>query len=157
MENNDGTDLVTAFKKMLAENKSLQARQEESAAIIASRDNKIAMLQTMLSEADEYRSSTDNRLEQLDELQFYINDLKQQVAGTVYMAVGRQQQPGVNSAGVEQQLDELRKDYAALQSQLAGMQVQLQEVNSRNLQLQQQGSRVAELESLLANTGPDRH
>ena len=147
MENSDDTDLVTAFKKILAENKSLQARQEESAAIIASRDNKIAMLQTMLSEADEYRSSTDNRLEQLDELQFYINDLKQQVAGTVYMAVGRQQQTGVNSAGVDQQLEELRKDYAALQSQLAGMQVQLQ----------QQGSRVAELESLLANTGPDRH
>lgn len=155
MDNKDDIDLVTAFKKMLAENKSLQARLEEYAATISSRDNEIAMLQTMLAEADEYRSGTDNQLKELEGLQFYVNDLKQQVAGSVYMATGRQQQAG-SGVSMEQQLEGLRKDYADLQSQLTGLQTQLLDVSSRNLQLQQKCSRVAELESLLANTEQER-
>ena len=154
MNNTDDINLLTAFKKLFAENKSLEIRLEEYAKIINSRDKEIAMLQTMLSEANEYRSSTDSRLKELKELQGYINNLKQQVAGSVYMATGRQQQAGA-SVSVERQLDDLKQDHADLQSQLTNLQMQLLDVNNRNLLLQQQNSRVAELESLLANAGQE--
>ena len=152
MNNTGDIDLLTALKKLLAENKSQEARLEEYAKIINSRDNEIEMLQTMLSEANEYRSGLDNQLMELKELHRYINELQQQVAGSVYMATGRQQQAGnAVTVSVERQFESLKIDHAYLQSQLTGLQTQLLDMNNRNLQLQQQTSLIAELESLLAN------
>lgn len=154
MDNTSNIDLLTAFKKLLAENKSQEARLEDYAKIINSRDNEIEMLQTMLSEANEYRSSMDSQLKELKELQRYINDLQQQAARSAYMVTGRQQQVGDN-VSVDRQLD-LKPAYAYLQSQLTDLQTQLLDMNNRNLRLQQQTSRIAELESLLANAGQER-
>lgn len=150
MENTDDSQLQSNYKKLLAENTSLQAMLEGYTGVIRSRDNEIAILQTMVTEAHKDKSDADNQLKELKGLQGYINDLKQQVTGSVYLVTGKQQQvvPGI---GAEQHLEELKKDYAVLQSELSALQNQLQQVNTRNLQLQLMSSRVAELESLLEN------
>ena len=104
----------------------------------------------MLAEANEYRSGTDNQVTELKDLQHFLNELQQQVAGNSFTI--NDGQPKVSSgAGTEQQHEMLKREYAFLQSQVKDLQQQLQELNSRNLLLQQQSSRIAELESLLAN------
>ena len=150
MENTDDSQLQSNYKKLLAENTSLQAMLEGYTGVIRSRDNEIAILQTMVTEAHKDKSDADNQLKELKGLQGYINDLKQQVTGSLYLVTGKQQQvvPGISA---EQHLEELKKDYAVLQSELSALQNQLQQVNTRNLQLQLMSSRVAELESLLEN------
>ncbi|MEO5891349.1 MAG: hypothetical protein ABIQ31_13940 [Ferruginibacter sp.] len=150
MEDSGNIDLAMAFRKLMSENKSQEARLDEYARIISSRDNEIGMLQTMLSEANEQRSSVDNQLNELKDLRRYLNDLQQQVAGSVYRTTGRQQHVP-NDTNAEDRLQNLNKEYTYLQSQLADLQTQLTEVNNRNLLLQQQNSRIAELESLLEN------
>ena len=155
MANNDDLDLTSAFKKLGAENKSLQARLEDYAIIINSRDREIDMLQKMLTEANEYRSSVDNELRELKELQQYLGNLQLQATIADYVVPGRQQQAG-EKVSAERQLENLRIAYTDLQSQLTVLQKQLQEMNSRNLQLQLQTSRIAELESRLANAEEER-
>lgn len=150
MDSTDNADLLAAFKKLLAENKSYESRLEDYARIIYSRDNEIQMLQSMLSEANEYRSTMDEQLKELKELKRNMIDLQRQAAGSTYMATGKQQRPNEN-VSAEAQLDNLKQDYAYLQSQLSDLQSQLLDVNSRNMVLTLQTSRVAELESLLAN------
>jgi chromosome segregation ATPase len=150
MDNTHNNDLLTAFKNLLADNNSQAARLEECAKIIESRDKEIDMLQTMLSEADEYRSSLDIQLKELKDLQRYIDDLQQQAAGSAHLATGGKKQVGV-AVSLELQLQNLRMEYTYLQSQLTDLQTQAQELNKRNLLLQQQTSRIAELESLLEN------
>lgn len=150
MDNTGNIELLTVFKKLSSENKSLQTRLEEYAKVLDSRDIEIDMLQTMLSEANEYRSSMDNQIRELKLLQRYINDLHQQAEGPNYM-VGREQRLS-SSITSEQHLENLKPAYAHLQSQLTDLQTQLLDMSNRNLLLQQQTSRIAELESLLANS-----
>lgn len=154
MDSTDNIDLMAAFKKLLAENKSQQDRIDEYADIIKSRDNEIAMLQTMLSEANEYRSSMDSKAVELKDLQQYINDLQQQVMQSGYLVSGRRQQLN-NAASATEQLVNIKPAHAYLQTQLADLQTQLLEMKNRNLLLQQQTNRISELESLLANSGQE--
>lgn len=150
MDNSGNSDLLTAFKKLVAENKSQQSRLEEYTAIIRSRDNEIEMLQSMLSEANEQRSSTDNQLTELKELQRFLSNLQQQVSGNTFYPASNQQQTS-NPVSAEQQLEALQQAHAQLKAQLSDLQTQLLDMNNRNLLLQQQASRIAELESLVAN------
>lgn len=150
MNNTGNSDLLTAFKKLLAENKSQEARLEDYAKIINSRNNEIDMLQTMISDANEYRSTMDNQVKELKDLQGYISNLQQLVEGASNMTTGGQHQSGSNgSAG--RQLENFKLNSAYSQSQITDLQTQLLDMNKRNLLLQQQNSRIAELESLLAN------
>jgi len=150
MDSADNTDLLESFKKLIAENRSYESRLEDYAKIIYSRDNEIQMLQSMLSEANEYRSNLDEQVKELQELKKNMIDLQRQAASSTYMVTGKQHRPG-SSISLEAQFENLKEDYAYLQSQLSDLQSQLLEVNNRNMVLTLQTSRVAELESLLAN------
>ncbi len=155
MDNTGDIDLVSSFKKLLAENKSLEARMEDNLSILDSRDNEIAVLHSMLSESNEYRSSLDSQVKELKDLQQYLTGLQHQEAQSVYMVTGRQSQ-AVNSVSIERQFENLQLAYTNLQSQLADLQSQLLNMNNRNLLLQQQVSRTSELESLLAIAEAER-
>lgn len=155
MDNTGDIDLVTSFKKLLAEKMSLEARLEENLKIIDSRGNEIVMLHTMLSEANEYRSTLDTQVKELRDLQQYLSALQQQEAQSVYMITGRQLQAG-DSVSMERQFENLQLAYTNLQSQLADLQLQLLDMNNRNLVLQQQVSRNSEMESLLAIAEAER-
>ncbi|MEJ7586973.1 MAG: hypothetical protein WKI04_05370 [Ferruginibacter sp.] len=151
MENNGNFDLSKSIKTLVAENNSQAARLEEYTNIVNSRDKEIEVLHTMLSEANEYRSTMDNQLKELKELRQDISDLQEQVSASVYSVTGRVEKRTYNTVSMEQQLQTLNQEYTFLQSQLADLQTHLLDVNNRNLLLQQQTSRISELESLLTN------
>ena len=140
------------YKSLLALNSSLAARLEEHAGIIRDRDNEIAMLQSMLTEANAYRSNLDNQVFELKEVQQSIQQLQQQLEGTSY--IGTNTFTGT-AVSMDQQVDNLKFQYTYLQTQLNDLQKQLVELNKRNLVLQQQTSRIAELESLLENAAEE--
>jgi predicted nucleic acid-binding Zn-ribbon protein len=149
MDSIANTDLLESVKRLVAENKSYESRLEDYARIIYSRDSEIEMLQSMLAEANEYRSSLDEQVKELKELKRSMIDIQRQAASSTYMVNGKQQRAG-ESVSLEAQFEHLKQDYAFLQSQLTDLQSQLLEVNNRNMLLMLQTSRVAELESLLA-------
>ena len=150
INNTDNSDILATFKTLVAENKSYESRLEDYARIIDSRDNEIQMLQSMLSEGNEYRSTLDEQVKELKDLKGGIIDLQRQAVNSNYMVTGKQLRSGDN-VSLEAQLENLKQDYAYLQSKLADLQSQLLEVNNRNILLMLQTFRVAELESLLAN------
>lgn len=150
MDSADNTDLLETFKKLVAENKSYESRLEDYARIIDNRNNEIQMLQSMLSDANEYRSKLDDQVKELKELKRNITDIQWQATSSTYMVDGKQQRPGDNFSP-EAQFENLKKDYAYLQLQLNELQCQIQDLNNRNMLLMLQTSRVAELESRLAN------
>jgi len=150
MENTDNADFLDSFKKLVAENKSYESRLADYVRIIDSRDNEIQMLQSMLSEGNEYRSTLDEQIKELKELKRNMLDVQKQAASSTYMVNGKLQRAGEN-VSPEAQFENLKKDYAFLQTQLTDLQTQLLDVNNRNLILTLQSNRVAELESLLSN------
>jgi chromosome segregation ATPase len=156
MEQTDHIDLVAAFKRLLAESKSQEAMLEDYAKIIYRRDTEIEMLQTMLTEASEYRSSVDVEVKELKDLQSYLNGVQQQAERSTYTVTGGKYQQITDNISIEQQFEQLKLAYSYLQTQLTDLQTQLMDVNSRNTILQQQIGRVAELESLLLNVEQER-
>ena len=132
----------------MAANKSQQERLEEFASIISNRDKEIGMLQSMLSEASENRSKQDDQLMELANLQKYMSGLRQQVAGTEF-AQPTKPQVG-DTVSLAQELERVQQAYTKAQSQLSELELRLQELTSKNLLLQQQVSRMAALESMLA-------
>ncbi len=154
MDNTGNINIVEEFKRLLALNGSLEARLDEYAKIIKGRDNEIEMLQSMLTESSAYRSNLDSQVNELNELQDGIAQLRQQVAGSSYIGASKNTYSG-NSMGLQQQLEEMKMQYAYLQSQMTDLQKQLIELNNRNLLLQQQTGRIAELESMLENAAEE--
>jgi len=61
---------------LIAENNSLNARLDESLAVITSRDKEIEILLQMLFDANETRSLLELRLTELQKLQSQMIDLK---------------------------------------------------------------------------------
>jgi ppGpp synthetase/RelA/SpoT-type nucleotidyltranferase len=150
MSSTGDNDLLVAIKKLVAENKSLETRLEDCLKIIEGRDFEIELLQTMLTEANEYRSTLDSQVKELNDLQQYLSGLQKQEAQATFMINGGYQQAGT-IVSIERQFENLSMAYTNLQSQLTGLQSQLLEMNKRNLLLQLQTGRISELESLLEN------
>lgn len=145
-------DVIGDIKSMVALNSSLSARLDDYAKIIGDRDREIEMLQAMLTEASAYRSTLDTQVDELKHLQENLKQLHNQMEGSSYIATNRQ--AGTNSS-IEQQFESLKLQYTYLQTQLSDLQKQLLELNNRNLVLQQQTSRISELESLLDNASEE--
>ena len=150
MENSPSTDLVTTLRHIIAQNKSQEDRLADYVSIVKSKDEEIEMLQNMLTEADEYRSSTDAQLIELQELKQYLKTLNDAINGVAVIKIGSSLNKDVIDDEV-QQLNNNKPSYACLQVQLADLQSQLLVINNKNILLQQQVCRVAELESILSN------
>ena len=150
METNGNINILSEYKKLLALNMSLEARLNDYSQMIKERDNEIIMLQQMLTEANSYRSSLDNEVNELQQLQQGIAQLKQQAEESSYAGTSRHLRPG-ETVSMNQQLESLKLQYTSLQVQLSEVQAQCLELNNRNVLLQQNTSRIAELESLLEN------
>ena len=150
METNGNINILSEYKKLLALNMSLEARLNDYSQMIKERDNEIIMLQQMLTEANSYRSSLDNEVNELQQLQQGIAQLKRQAEELPYAGTNKHLRTG-ETASVNQQLENLKLQYTSLQVQLSEVQAQCLELNNRNLLLQQNTSRIAELESLLEN------
>ena len=150
MQDYSNIDILDEYKKLLALNKSYEGRLDEYAHILKGREEEIGMLQQMLTEATSYRSGLDSQVNELKELQQNIGLLKQQAEASSYIGTSKHLRLG-ETVSSQQQLESLQLQYTYLQTQLSDLQAQCLELNNRNLLLQLQGSRIAELESLLAN------
>ena len=143
-------DIIIELKHLVAENQSLLEQLEEHKFIIDARDREIQDLKYKVAETNELRSILDNQLTELGILQDYIDQLLRQAAGAANREMDLEKQLG-DAVSTEHQLTDLKRQYIYLQTQLTDLQARSQELNSRNLLLQQQTSHIAELESLLAN------
>ena len=151
----DSIDTPDSLKHLVAENESLKARLDEYQYTIVSKQKEILELRLQIAADNEIKSNLDNQVMELEVLQNYIGDMDQAAAISANRAISLQQNT-VNSANVKDQLYYLKQQYTSMQTQLTNLQTQLQELNNRNLLLQQQSSRIAELESFLADAEQER-
>ena len=151
----DSIDTPDSLKHLVAENESLKARLDEYQYTIVSKQKEILELRLQIAADNEIKSNLDNQVMELEVLQNYIGDMDQAAAVSANRAISLQQNAG-NSANVKDQLYDFKKQYTSMQTQLTNLQTQLQELNNRNLLLQQQSSRIAELESFLADAEQER-
>jgi chromosome segregation ATPase len=155
MEIADNLDLLNKVKQLVAENTSLKARLEEYQYSIVSKEKELHELKLTIANSNEIRSSLDNKIFELELLQNYMGDMEKEAAGAVNREQELRQQVG-HAISVSHQLQDLKQQYTYLQTQVTDQQTQLQELNNRNLLLQQQTSRIALLETLLADAEQER-
>ncbi len=151
----DSIDTTDSLKHLVAENESLKARLDEYQYTIAVKQKEILELRLQIAADNEIKSNLDNQVMELEVLQNYIGDMDKGAAISANRAINLQPQTG-SSENIKQQLFNLKEQYTYLQTQLTDLQTQLQELNNRNLLLQQQSSRIAELESFLADAEQER-
>ena len=132
-----------------AENESLQERLAAYEMMLDSRNRKIQELQEKLSQADAVRSNMDIQQEEMELLQSYVASLQSQVSGHASGILDIYDREDI-AATVEHQLEDLQKQSVYFQSQIEDLQLQMTELNNRNLLLSHQSGQLAELESLIA-------
>ena len=149
------TEAEIQINHLLAERESLKAQLEEYLYIIAMRDTEIENLRTKVAEKNEFKSIADNQEDELQSLQDSAYQLKLRASGVKSYQTGLERQVGY-AINNEHQLEDIQQQTSYLQSQLISLQEQIDTLNNRNLLLQQEASRVAELESLLEDAERER-
>jgi chromosome segregation ATPase len=149
------TDTELQLTHLIAQNESLKAQLEEYLYIINMRDKEIETLRRRMAETTESMSTADNQLDELNSLQDHIHQLRQQAEGIAGREMDLEKQLG-HAVSTEHQLDDMKEQYTYQQVQLSDLQTYLQELNARNVLLQQQASQIAELESSLEDAQRER-
>ena len=147
--------ILEQLKALVAENASLQSTIGEMKDFTALRENELRTLKLEIATIAETKSKLDNQSLELEILQDHMDSLQQKAAGAKNIETGLRQEMS-KSISEHHQLENLQHQYTYLQAQFEALQNQLQEANNRNLILQQQTSRMAEKESLLANAFLER-
>lgn len=155
MDTNSNHDLLNQFKHLVAENQSLKVRLEEYQYYTSIKDKEIQELRLQIASNNEAKSRLDNQVMELELLQNYMDDMEPVAAGAVNRELDLQQEVG-HCISLKHKLDHLKQQYTFLQTQSTDLQGQLQELKNRNLLLQQETSRIAELQSLLADAEQER-
>ncbi len=155
MDNIDNADVLNQIKHLLAENESLKAMLQEYQYNTSLKEKIIQELNLQIDSNNEAKSQFDNQAAELEFLQNYVGDAKQEIAGSVNRELYLTPQPGME-AGLKYQFEHLIQKEAFLQTQLAAMQTRLQELTTQNLLLQQETSRIAGLQILLADAVQER-
>jgi len=154
MSNTPGyTNAEIQINHLLAECESLKAQLEEYLYIISMREKEIENLRSKIAEKNEFRSISDSQQNELQSLQDSAYQLKMRTSGGYQTSLERQVAYAVSN---EHQLEDIQQQTAYLQSQVTGLQEQIDSLNNRNLLLQQEASRTAELESLLEDAERER-
>lgn len=143
----DNEHLLHSITSMAAENESLKARLHECALIAVNRQKTIQELKHQLDESAECKSRLDEQITEMDELKKFIAATVLQISETNSLQV---------MPNLKQQLQEQGKQLNIPQTKISRLQAQLEEITRRNILLQQQASRVAELEILLSDALQER-
>lgn len=155
MDQIDKNDLVAQVKQLVSENINLQIKLDEYQFNATFKERELLDMRQQIVSGNELISKLDNQALELEHLQNYMNDLSKQKEGAVNSEMNFQQQTS-QSIGFKYQLTDLKDQNNYLQMQVVDLQAQLQELSNRNLLLQQQVGRVAELESYLADAELER-
>jgi regulator of replication initiation timing len=145
----DNYSLINKIKHLAAENESLKERLAECELIAAARQKTILEQKLQLSENSEVKSRLDEELTATATIKNLISEIVMDDSGS-------RLQSKSGKDDLKYQLEEQKRQFVQLQSKLSDLQMQVQDLSNRNLALQQQSSRVAELESLLADAEQER-
>lgn len=151
----DNADILDKIKHLVAENESLKAMLQEYQYNISLKEKIIQELNLQIDSNNEAKSQLDNQAEALEFLQNYLSDAKQEMACSVNTDLYLTLQPG-KEINLKYQLEHLIEQKTFMQIQLATIQIRLQELTTQNLLLQQETSRMAGLQMLLADAVQER-
>lgn len=150
MDTNNNSDLFNHIKHLLAENASLKERLNDYQNNISIKEKEIQELRLQIASNNQIKSQLDNQLIAVEILQNYMDGLGGELPGDDKAAINVQHKDG-SSVLIKHQMENIKKRYTYMQTKYTDQQIQLTALNARNLLLQQQASRVAALESLLAD------
>ena len=143
------------LNRLITENESLQVQIQELNDILSEREQELEILKENAAAVAELRSMLDVQLDELQTMQNHIGEKQQQAEGAVERELELEQELTA-AARLQQLYNDLVQQYAYSQSQLTDIQAQLEELESRNLLLQQIAGKIGEVESHLANTVIER-
>ena len=142
-------------KQLVQENEYLQAQLEDINMVLAEREEELQLLKQNAAEATELRSRLDLQLEELHSMQNHLGKKEQQAEGAEEREFELQQELTA-AAKLQQQYNELVTHYTYIQTQLIDLLLRVEELNGRNLELQNIANKLGEVESQLANTVIER-
>jgi hypothetical protein len=143
------------LKQLISENHSLQVQLEESNLILIEREEELELMKESASRVGELKSLLETRLDELHSMQNHIGEKEQEAEGAVERELELQQEL-TEAARLQQQYDELAREYTYLETRFNDIQEEVKALKSRNMLLQQIAVRIGELESHLANTVMER-
>ena len=143
-------DNITDTQKLLAENESLKVALQKYKATAELKNIEQSELLERAALAGEIKSYYDLQTEELKYVRSYVNELMQKAEGAAQREteLEREIKESINTS---HQLEEIKSKYNHLQVQLDELMERLQELKTQHILQQQQISRTAELESMLAN------
>ena len=138
-------------KQLILENELLQVQLQEVNEVLFEREQELLLWKENNAETSNLQSRLDMQLDELQSMQNLIGLKQQQAEG----AKEREQQMYeelTESAELLRQYNELLQEHIYLQTQLAGLKLQVEDLKAGNLRLQKIADKIGELESQLANT-----
>jgi DNA repair exonuclease SbcCD ATPase subunit len=149
MDNTDNGHLPEYIKQLTAENIHLKATLEEYQFNNTVKEREILDMKQQIATGNELVSRLDNELMQFKPGYNYTAKQKEHIINYAIDLSG----PDKES---KYRLQDLQQQNNYLQIHITELQTQVQELTKRNLLLQQQANRIAELESFLADAQQER-
>ena len=146
---------IEQVKQLVSENELLQVQLQDINYVLSEREQELLELRENAADSSELMSRLDMQLDELHSMQNLIGKKDQQAEGAEERELELQEEL-TESAKLLQQYNELLQEHIYLQTQLSGLQLQVQELGAGNLRLQKIANKVGELESELANTVIER-
>jgi chromosome segregation ATPase len=143
-------NLHTDTEKLQAENATLKGIVQEYQQAVMAKNTEQKELEEKAAAGAELKSYYDLQTQELKYVRHYVNELMQKAEAAAEREADLEKQVSIGvSTGY--QLEEIKSKYSLLQVQLDDLGERLQELKTQNIIQQQQVSRIAELESMLAN------
>lgn len=138
-------------KQLILENELLQVQLQEVNEVLFEREQELLLWKENNAETSNLQSRLDMQLDELQSMQNLIG-LKQQQAEGAKERELQMYEELTESAELLRQYNELLQEHIYLQTQLAGLKLQVEDLKAGNLRLQKIADKIGELESQLANT-----
>lgn len=138
-------------KQLILENELLQVQLQEVNEVLFEREQELLLWKENNAETSNLQSRLDMQLDELQSMQNLIG-LKQKQAEGAKERELQMYEELTESAELLRQYNELLQEHIYLQTQLAGLKLQVEDLKAGNLRLQKIADKIGELESQLANT-----
>ena len=138
-------------KQLILENELLQVQLQEVNEVLFEREQELLLWKENNAETSNLQSRLDMQLDELQSMQNLIG-LKQQQAEGAKERELQMYEELTELAELLRQYNELLQEHIYLQTQLAGLKLQVEDLKAGNLRLQKIADKIGELESQLANT-----
>jgi len=141
---------TTGTEKLQAENERLKQLLEEYNTTALQKNTTQQGLEENTIDVAALKSYYDLQTEELKFVRYYIQELKEKAEAAVQRETQLEKEL-TQSISTSYQLEDIKSKYNHLQAQLNDIEERLQQLSSQNILQILQTSRIAELESMLAN------